>query len=51
MANLAEKHDEEHSAQLADAEISRLLSAMQKLNLNVLKPAMRGLIKLLSRAH
>ena len=30
MANLAEKHDEEHSAQLADAEISRILSAMQK---------------------
>jgi hypothetical protein len=30
MANLAEKHDEEHSAQLADAEISRILSALQK---------------------
>ena len=30
MVNLAEKHDEEHSAQLADAEISRVLSALQK---------------------
>lgn len=30
MANLAERHDEEHSAQLADAEISRILSALQK---------------------
>ena len=30
MANLAEKHDEERSAQLADAEISRILSALQK---------------------
>ena len=30
MANLAEKHDEEHNAQLADAEISRILSALQK---------------------
>ena len=30
MANLAERHEEEHSAQLADAEISRILSALQK---------------------
>ena len=30
MANLAERHDEEHSAQLADAEISRILVALQK---------------------
>ena len=30
MVNLAEKHDEEHGAQLADAEISRVLSALQK---------------------
>ena len=30
MANLAEKHDEEHSAHLADSEISRVLSALQK---------------------
>ena len=30
MANLAERHDEEHSTQLADAEISRILSALQK---------------------
>ena len=30
MANLAEKHDDEHSAQLADAEISRILSVLQK---------------------
>jgi len=30
MANLAEKHDEETSAQLADAEILRILSALQK---------------------
>ena len=30
MANLAEKHDEEQSAHLADAEISRILSTLQK---------------------
>ena len=30
MANLAEKHDEKHNEQLADAEISRILSALQK---------------------
>ena len=30
MANLAERHDEEHNAQLADAEISRIMSALQK---------------------
>jgi len=30
MANLAEKHDEEENAQLADSEISRVLSALQK---------------------
>ena len=30
MANFAEKHDEENSAQLADPEISRILSALQK---------------------
>ena len=30
MVNLAEKHDEERSTQLADAEISRVLSALQK---------------------
>ena len=30
MANLAEKHDEEDNAQLADSEISRILSALQK---------------------
>ncbi len=29
MANIAEKHDEENSAQLADSEISRILSALQ----------------------
>ena len=51
MANLADKHDEENSVQLADAEISRILSTLQKLNLNDLKPVMRGLIKLLIRDH
>jgi hypothetical protein len=30
MANLADKHDEEDSVQLADAEISRILSTLQK---------------------
>ena len=30
MVNLAEKHDEDSSAQLADAEISRILTALQK---------------------
>ena len=30
MTNLAEQHDEEHGAQLADAEISSILSALQK---------------------
>jgi hypothetical protein len=30
MVNLAEKHDEDGSAQLADAEISRILTALQK---------------------
>ena len=30
MVNLAEKHDEGSSAQLADAEISRILTALQK---------------------
>ena len=30
MANLAEKHDEEENAQLADSEVSRILSALQK---------------------
>ena len=28
MVNLAEKHDEENGAQLADAEISRILTAL-----------------------
>ena len=30
MVNLAEKHEEDSSAQLADAEISRILTALQK---------------------
>ena len=30
MANLAEKHDEKENAQLADSEISRILSTLQK---------------------
>ena len=30
MVNLAEKHDEDSSTQLADAEISRILTALQK---------------------
>ena len=30
MVNLAEKHEEDSSAQLADGEISRILTALQK---------------------
>ena len=51
MANLAEKHDEEHNAQLADSEISRIMSELKKLNLNDLKLVMLGRLKRLSRAH
>ena len=51
MANLAEKHDEENSAQLADAEISRILSVLQKLNSSVLRVVTNVPIKPSSRAH
>ena len=30
MGNLAEKHDEDSNAQLADAEISRIMNALNK---------------------
>ena len=42
MANPAEKHDEENSVQLADAEISRILSTCKKLNSRNLKMVMHG---------
>ena len=51
MVNLAEKHDEDGSAQLADTEISRILTALQKAEFKRSKAVMHVGIRPLSRAH
>ena len=51
MVNLAEKNDEDSGAQLADAEISRILTALQKAEFKRSEAVMSVLTKPLSRAH
>ena len=51
MVNLSEKHEEDSSKQLADAEISRILTTLQKAEFTRSESGNAVLIKPLSRAH